>query len=218
MDRLTVRSILALSLIVTAYLAASPRPQAASTGAVSERFVAKAPSDTDPAGSSYIEIVIQQWSTDEERDDLRATLLERGPDALLSTIQKVLKRPAGVVVIPGIPGAGARARTRQARNVLFARDLQTPKGRQVIIVTDQNLAFGEPTKDWPTDYQFTLLDLRFGPDGTGTGKLAPPAKVVYNKDTKMIELDDYGAQPVRLIGVRSAPTNPALARREANIK
>jgi hypothetical protein len=213
----TIRPIPAIIFAAAVCLAVSPPPDAGATGAFVERLVARAPSDADPAGASRIEILIQRWSTDAERDDLRGTLLERGPDALLSAVQRVLKRPAGVVVIPGIPGAGARVRTRQARNVLFARDLETPKGRQVIIVTDQYLAFGEPTKDWPSDYQFTVLDIRFGPDGTGTGKLAPPAKVVYNKATKIIELDNYAAQPARLIGIRSETVAPRSSR-EATFK
>ena len=199
----SIRTILAIVFAAAVCLAVGPRPDAGATGAVSERFVAKAPSDTDPAGASYIEILIQRWSTDEDRDDLRATLLERGPDALLPALHKVLRRPAGVVLIPGIPGAGARARTRQARNVLFARDVETPKGRQVIIATDQYLAFGAPTKEWSFDYEFTLLDIRFGSDGTGVGKLARPGKVVYNKETKIIEIDNYAAQPVRLTEVKS---------------
>jgi hypothetical protein len=204
MRSLIIRTILAIPLVVAACLISSPRPQAApSPGAVSERFVAKAPSESDPAGFSYIEILIQHWSSDEERDSLHGTLLEDGPGALLPAIQRVLKRPAGVVVIPGIPGAGARVRTRQARNVVFARDVDTPKGRQVIVATDQYLAFGEPTLNWPSDYEFTLLDVRFGADGTGVGKLAGPDKLVYNKITQVIEIGDYAAQPVRLTEVRS---------------
>jgi hypothetical protein len=109
----------------------------------------------------------------------------------------------GVVLIPGIQGAGARVRTPRPKNVLFAREVTTPKGRQVIVATDQALAFGEPTRTWPSDYEFTLLDIRFGADGTGVGKLARPGKVIYNKNTKSIEIDDYAAQPVRLADVRS---------------
>jgi len=204
MHRLTVRTVLAITFVGAACLASSPRPEAApSTGAVTERFVGRAPSESDPAGSSYIEIVIQRWSTDEERDSLRGTLAKDGPDALLAAVHKVLQRPAGVVLIPGIPGAGARVRTRQARNVVFARDVKTPKGRQVIVATDQYLAFGEPTLNWPSDYEFTLLDVRFGAAGTGVGKLAGPDKLVYNKITQVIEIGDYAAQPVRLTEVRS---------------
>ena len=136
MSRVSVRPILAIAF-AAAFLAVSPRPDAAGTAAVIEHFVGRAPSESDPAATSHIDIMIEHWSTDEVRDNLRATLTERGPDALLPALQKVLRRPAGVVVIPGIPGAGARVRTRQARNVLFARDIETPKGRQVIIATDR---------------------------------------------------------------------------------
>jgi hypothetical protein len=201
-NRYSATLLLALPFMV-AMVPAFANPDAATMGAVIERFVARAPSESDPGGTSRIEILIQRWSTDEERDNLCETLLQDGPDALLPALQRVLRRPAGVVVIPGIPGAGARVRTRQARNVLFARDIETPKGRQVIIVTDQYLAFGEPTKSWSSDYEFTLLDIRFGPDGKGVGKLSPPGTVVYNKATKIIELENYEAQPVRLTEVRS---------------
>lgn len=201
-NRYSATLLLALPFMV-AMVPAFANPDAATMNAVIERFVARAPSESDPGGTSRIEILIQRWSTDEERDNLCETLLQDGPDALLPALQRVLRRPAGVVVIPGIPGAGARVRTRQARNVLFARDVETPKGRQVILVTDQYLAFGEPTKAWSSDYEFTLLDIRFGPDGKGVGKLSPPAAVVHNKATKIIELENYEAQPVRLIEVRS---------------
>jgi len=203
MSRISVRTILAIVFAASVCLALSPRSGAVDAGAPFERFVARAPSESDPAATSRIEIMIQHWSTDQERDNLVGALLQHGPDALLPALQMVLKRPAGVVVIPGIPGAGARVRTRQARDVVFARSIETPKGRQVILATDRYLAFGEPTKDWSFDHEFALVDIRFGPDGTGVGKLAPPEKVVYNKETKIIELDNYGAQPVRLTEVRS---------------
>jgi len=193
----------AIEITVLSGSTLSAGPGAVDAGTRFERFVAKAASESDPAATSRIEIMIQHWSTDQERDNLVEALVNRGPDALLPAIQKVLKRPAGVVVIQGIPGAGARVRTRQARDVVFARSIETPKGRQVILATDRALSFGEPTKDWSADYAFALLDIRFGPDGAGVGKLAPPAKVVYNKETKTIELDNYVAQPVRLTDVRS---------------
>lgn len=217
-DREAAIQLTASQSAVSIEQAEARAPALTASAAAIEHLVARAPVDSDPAGASRIEILIQRWSTDEERDGLRDTLVKDGPNGLLAALHKVQRRPAGVVVIPGIPGAGARVRTRQARNILFARDVVTAKGRQVVIATDQYLAFGEPTKDWSSDYEFTLLDIRFGPDGTGTGKLAPPAKVVYNKTTKTIELDDYVAQPVRLNEVRSETTVATRSRREATSK
>jgi hypothetical protein len=115
--------------------------------------------------------------------------------------------------MPGILGHGARARTRRMRPLQFAREIETPVGRRVVIATDQDLEFGERTPQYlgfgertsrpPSEYAFTLLDIRFGPDGEGVGKLAPATMVVYNKETKTIEIENYGAQPVRLTEVRS---------------
>jgi hypothetical protein len=53
------------------------------------------------------------------------------------------------------------------------------------------------------DYDFTLVDIRFDPDGKGTGKLAVAAKVDYNEKTQTIEVENFGIEPVRLTEVRS---------------
>ena len=202
MRRVSVRPILATAFAAVVCIAVSPRSDAAKVTPF-ERFVARAPSASDPAATaSPIDIVIERWATDQERDDLLGALLQRGPDALLPALQKQRRR-AGVVFYPGIIGAGARVRQRRSRVLLFAREIKTPQGRQVILAGEQYLAFGEPSQKWPSAYTFTLLDIRFGPDGKGVGKLAPPGKVVYNKETKIIELENYAAQPVRLTEVRS---------------
>ena len=205
MSRRHVRPILAacFAAMAAVCIAASPGPDAARTTGVLERFVARAPDPSDPAApTGPIAIMIDRWSTDAESETLREILIQRGPEALLPALHKVW-RPTGVVLIPGIQAAGARALTPRVRNLLYARAIETPNGRQVIVAADQDLAFGEPTRTWPTGEAFTLLDIRFGPDGTGVGKLASPDKVVYNEATKIIELENYAAHPTRLTEVRS---------------
>jgi hypothetical protein len=53
-------------------------------------------------------------------------------------------------------------------------------------------------------YEFSLMDIRFGPDGTGIGKVAAAGDVVYNAKTKTLELKDYDTKPARIVNVRSA--------------
>jgi hypothetical protein len=203
MTRGSLRPILAVFVAAAACLAVSPRPDAASTPAPMERFVARAPSLSQPGGAAGpVAIMIERWSTDADAENLRQLLTQHGPDALLPALQ-TFRRPLGVVLIPGIQGAGARVLTPRPKNVLFAREVTTPNGRQVIVATDRSLAFGEPTQKWPSDEEFMLLDIRFGPDGNGVGKLAAPDKVVYNTETKTIELANFAAQTVRLTDVRS---------------
>jgi hypothetical protein len=43
------------------------------------------------------------------------------------------------------------------------------------------------------------------PDGTGEGKLALAARVAGDEDTKMIEVENYDMQPVRLVEVKATP-------------
>jgi hypothetical protein len=103
-----------------------------------------------------------------------------------------------------VPNAGARALTRRSLNLSFADELQTPAGRQIIVAADHYLAFGQPTVEWPSDYEFSLLDIRIAADGAGIGKVVPADKVAYNEKTKTIEAADYDTLPVRLIDVRAA--------------
>jgi hypothetical protein len=204
MTRVRLRPVLLSVCAAVLCFVAGPRAGALEKTSPFEHFVARAPSESDPAATpSRVEIVIERWSTDKEREDLVGTLIQRGADTLLPTLQK-LRRRAGVVLYPGIQATGSRARGRRARNLLFAREIATPHGRQVVIATDRYLGFGEPSKTWLTDYEFTLIDIRFGPDGQGVGKIAPASKVAYNTQTRILEVANFGARPVRLAEVRSA--------------
>ena len=47
-----------------------------------------------------------------------------------------------------------------------------------------------------------LAEMRIGAEGKGEGKLVPAAKVSYDQDTRTIEIEDYGIEPVRLTQIR----------------
>jgi len=217
MNRLTLRPILATAAAAIVCLAMSPRPGA--TGNLVpfvERLVAAAvnmtPGGPEPLGR--IDIVIERWSTEVERANLLRTTIDGGPARLLPALRTVTRR-AGFVQSPGRHGLGARARERRAQNFQFAQEIRTPTGRQVVIATDQHLGFGEPARTPPSsDYEFTLIDIRFGPDGVGVGKMAPESNVAYNKEKKTIELGNYRTLPEQLSAVRSElwrPSHPRLA-------
>jgi len=166
-------------------LAAMPHTGAVQRSAILEqfveRFVARATSASGAEDAGRIDIYIQRWSTDNELDSLRGTVTEGAPDKLLPVLQN-LQRRAGVILMPGVQGLGARSRTR----------------------TPRNLRLGESRRDGRRSFEeFTLMDIRFGPDGTGVGKLATAADVAYSPATKILEVKNYATQPVRLIDVRS---------------
>jgi len=140
-----------------------------------------------------LEIAIERWSTDEERTRLRAILIERGADALLSALQKVKPR-AGYIRTSSTPGW----------DIYYAREEPVGDGgRRVIIATDRPMSFWE-LRNQPrsVEYDFTLAELRLSKDGKGEGKLATAAKISWNPRTSTIEIENYGIEPVRLTAVR----------------
>jgi len=199
----SLRPVFAAVVAVAACIVVSPQADAARTSGVLERIVARAVDAVDPTQVTHpIQIMIQRWSTAAEFEALRGTI-QRGPETLLPALQQTW-RPAGVVLTSGIMAAGSRALTPRAQNLRFAREIMTPKGRQVIVAADKHLPLGEkPAAVRAVEYEFTLIDIRFGLDGTGIGKIATPDKVVYNKDSQTLELGNFAAQPVRLKDVRS---------------
>src|SRR4051812_17629982 len=175
------------------------------------QFVGRAISVSSPEDVGPVEIYVERWSTDEELDKLLGTLEKGGPDELQTVLEHQRAR-AGVVLMPGVQGHGERVRDRTPKNFQFAREIVTPAGRQVILASDERLALGESQLESRKEiYEFTLLDIRFGPDGTGVGKIAAADDVVYNPETKTLELRDYDKKPARIVNVKS--TNSLMARR-----
>jgi hypothetical protein len=136
-----------------------------------------------------IDIVIERWSTDEEREQLRTALIEKGSDALLAALQK-LKPRAGYISSSSSLGWDVR----------YARQEAYGEGaRRVIIATDRPMSFWE-LRNQPrsVDYEFTLAEIRLTKDAKGVGKLVTAAKITYNKDTRSVEIENYSLEPVRL--------------------
>jgi hypothetical protein len=217
----TVRRILVPLVGAALCLAAMRHISATAQSPILEQFVARAVSVSDTADAGPVEILITRWSSDEDLQNLRAALTENGPGMALPVFRKA--RPeAGVLLMPGIKGLGERVRLRWALPFQFARQIDTPSGRQVVVATDHHFGFGEEpwnhvtyrATDQPPgsgdstggapEPEFTLLDIRFGPDGQGVGKMAPAAKVAYSPTKNIVEIESYTTQPVRLNAVKLA--------------
>jgi len=181
-----------------AVAAAAPAParaQSDDTG-LPETFTAFAVnmSGVGRARAGTIEFTVERWSTDAERDKLRDTLVERGPDKLMDALQDIKPR-TGYIRGPNTIGW----------DLYFARQFVKEDGsRRVILATNRRMGFGELSRgDRSTDYEFTLIEMRFPPKGKGQGKWAPAVKITYNKDTRTVELENYAQRPVDLVNVTS---------------
>ena len=202
MNRMSLRPILAPLVGVALCLLVMPHPGATERTEFLAQFAAKAVSVSDPEDASRIEIYIQRWSTDEELSKLSRTLVEGYAGQLLPVLEQLRQR-VGVVLLPGVQARGERVRMRTPKDLLFAREIATLAGRQVIVASGERLGLGETRLEARREIaEFNLMDIRFGPDGKGVGKVAGAGDVVFNPATKALEVKNYAAQPVRLIDVR----------------
>ena len=140
---------------------------------------------------STMDIVIERWSTPAELAALKAVLVEKGMDKLLSALQKIKPR-AGFLIKPMTMGW----------DIHYAAQSDLPGGgKRVVFVTDRPMGFwGVATGADSAQYEFTLAEIRLDKDGgtRGEGKLVTAAQIWYNEKTKTIEIANYANEPVRL--------------------
>ena len=93
-------------------------------------------------------------------------------------------------------------------SIKYAQRLALPDGTErIILATDRRL--GGSTSAWkpaasatPTDYEFTLIELRLNSKGVSEGKTSLTAKVAIDNDAKALTLENYAAAPAMLAGVK----------------
>ena len=149
-------------------------------------------SNVGRGGANVVDIEIDRWSTEAERDDLIAAFNAQGPDALLSKLQGVKR--VGYMRLPNTLGY----------DLHYARKHPGDDGsEQIVIATDRRIGFWEARNQPRTiDYPFTLIDIRLKSAGEGEGKMSVATKISYNKKKHAVELENYASEPVRLTTVR----------------
>jgi hypothetical protein len=149
--------------------------------------------DINTGRTGPVEISVTRWSTAAERTTLQQTLFKKGQDALLDALRDM--RSVGRIYTPGSIGYDLR----------FAAQRALPDGgRELIFATDRPMSFWELTnRPRSSQYPFTWVQFRVGPDGKGEGKIAVAARITGEEADDLIEVEDFAIQPVRLQNIRS---------------
>src|SRR5258706_6422356 len=174
----------AVALAVAAAAAISIVSSAQTMG-TPERYTANA-INMNRGAAGTIEIVVNRWSSDKDRDRLMSVLLDKGPEKLLDVLQDLPRM--GYFRVPGNLGW----------DVHFARQVPLPDGgERVVLVTDRRIGFWEAANQPRSiDYPFTVIELRVNRDGEGEGTMSIATKVIYDKEQNMITLENFQNQPV----------------------
>ena len=138
-----------------------------------------------------MDITINRWSSDADRDRLLAIFRDKGQDALLDALQKL-----PVVGYINTPGS-----LRYDLHFAWQRP-EAEGGRMVVLMTDRYIGAWEAANRPRTiDYPFTLLQLDWTRTVTARGRRRSTRRSPQTKDGT-IELENFANQPVMLNEVR----------------
>jgi hypothetical protein len=158
-----------------------------------ETFTATATLKTAGAAtaSAPITIVVARKMSQEEADGLTAAFKSGGSSGLRRALA-------------GVPATGTvRLAGGESTPTRLTLERATDKGRLLTIVTDRPILFlgaGMPQAASREGYEFGIIDIEVDSAGSGSGTLAPAAKVTVRQGA--IVVDDYASEVVRLVDVK----------------
>lgn len=166
----------------------------AQTNMPGERFTAVAINmgEPGPTWTARVQLVVNRWSSNADRDRLWKSLFDGGPKRLLDTLQRMPR--VGYFRTPNDIGYDLR----------FAQRTSLPDGgERATLLTDRWVSFSEAANQSRTlDYPFTAIEFEIKPNGTGEGTMTLATKITGDEASKLLFYENYGTQPVRLSDVR----------------
>jgi hypothetical protein len=145
---------------------------------------------TSPVATN-LDIVIERWTTDAERQRLLEAL-KQGQRAALEVVRDLPR--VGYIRTPG----------SLAWDLHYAHQMPGEDGgRRIFLATDRPISFAEEVgRPRTIEYPFTFVEMRVDEDGNGEGKLSRATKVVASDDGRFVQLENYEVQPVELSEVK----------------
>jgi hypothetical protein len=187
-------SKLTLALVATALLLGSAlcaHPSwAKETREPIETFRARA-FDMQRGAASFLDIVIYEWTTPEERQALLRTFVEKGSEALYDALDDTSDK--GYLRLPQTLGYEMK----------YAWQVEVEGKRRIVLATDRPMGFLELSRGFRSrDYNVSLVILELDPEtGKGEGTAMGGAELVIDEETGRLEIEFRGTQPTRLTNV-----------------
>jgi hypothetical protein len=198
---MTIRKTIAGCAVAVAAIAAQPAISQTNGDKLEITAWAVNMSNIATGANATVEFTIDRWSTPEDRERLITTMQEQGQDALLRVLQDMPS--IGRMRFPALQGRDP-LNARLGWDLRYAATEPLPEGgRKIVLLTDRPIGFREAVNRPRTiDYPFTLIEMRVDRDGEGQGKMSVAAKITFDRGKKVIELENYTSEPVRLQNVR----------------
>lgn len=131
-------------------------------------------------------VIVNDYSSDAEVNELAGILKAKGQDALVSAMDKLKEK--GRIALTGTVG----------NQVQVIRQHPGPKGRRIVLVANRQMSLPELWNSGrSTSYKFSIIVLDVNAEGKGDGLVYYAVKLKYNKNGQL-ELEHYGQAPGRI--------------------
>ena len=181
---------LMLSLLPAAQLGEAKKP----TAPESFRAHANVASGKGQSAATYVDIKVDKYARDVDREAMLTALKTGGYPALLTALRNA-------------PALGTVKIGETSAVIRWAREQRTGEHKRTIsIVTDKPLGFvgGAKVDAKPREgYELAVLQLEMDDAGTGMGTMAAAAKIKPGGPNG-IQLDDYADAPIKFVSITRA--------------
>jgi hypothetical protein len=128
-----------------------------------------------------VNIHIEQYSTEEDRNALIIAFKKSGQDGMVKVLEDM--KPKGRIRFAS-GGVG--------NDIKYIMELPSENGRRLRLVTDRTLAFAELYQGTRSrDYTVGAIEVELTRDGKGTGTVLPACKLTVNKKKQQVEIETY---------------------------
>ncbi len=148
-----------------------------------------------PAGgrTSTIDITVDAYTTDEDRQDLLEVVADAGRRS--RKLPKALRKQDKVGWI--------RVGQSLSWDLRYAREWERDGHRSLILATDRPVSMGEAmTSARSRDYGVSIVQLELDAEGKGEGVIMVGTDVYIDEETGQLTLEHLGTQPVRFTNVK----------------
>ncbi len=148
----------------------------------------------DRGAAGFIDIVIYEWTTPEEREALIKTFLEKGSKALYEALDDLSEK-----------GYLKAARTL-GYDMQYAWKLEVEGKQRIVLATNRPFAFLELARSTrSTDYNVSLVVLEIDPEtGQGEGSAVGGAELSLDKEGRL-NIEIHGTRPTKLSNLKALP-------------
>ena len=189
-------SLITLSALVAVLIFTSAASSYAKGDKMKEsyRAIAVSTGTMAPGLSSFINVTVTRWSTEEDEALLTKALEDGGTEALWAALQKQEK--TGVFSVPGERGYRMR----------YAAEIENEGGRTILMATDREIEMEEffDNSMRTNKYNISLIEMRF-PKGeeVGTGSLILGAELYFNNTGDLV-VKNFDSKPMELRDVKKS--------------